>query len=340
MRYTANTDVSTRTNASTRGAGIVAFPTVAKPEGGFNSEKTKHRNSERLKLSGGFSLEIEHFSSAEDSSVNFVSNGDLVFHFHLSGTHYVTSGSRPAQVIEPGNMQIFCYPKGTQVKKEYVKNDVNQSISLFATIEALANIVDINNSMIPDELYRYVIGIDFEPLNFRMAITPEITLAAKGILSCDFSDPIDLIYAEGKVLELLALFIYRIRSEKSKSAEDDKILLTKRNVKCIKRAQRILSAGVSNPPTIPILSRQVGLSPPKLCYGFKQMFGKTLHEYVHSQRMERALEMLRDSDRCISDIGLDVGYDYSSNFTTAFKKYFGMTPLAARKSNLFPTSHS
>ena len=47
--------------------------------------------------------------------------------------------------------------------------------------------------------------------------------------------------------------------------------------------------------------------------------------------MEYAKRMLEGSEESITEIAFEVGYEYSSNFTTAFKRHFGITPKAARQ---------
>jgi AraC-like DNA-binding protein len=47
--------------------------------------------------------------------------------------------------------------------------------------------------------------------------------------------------------------------------------------------------------------------------------------------MEMAKGLLEKTDRSITEIAFDVGYEYSSNFTTAFKRHFGITPSTARE---------
>jgi AraC family transcriptional regulator len=47
--------------------------------------------------------------------------------------------------------------------------------------------------------------------------------------------------------------------------------------------------------------------------------------------MERAAELLSTTDDPISQIALDVGFSSQSHFTTVFKKFNGVTPLAYRR---------
>ena len=48
--------------------------------------------------------------------------------------------------------------------------------------------------------------------------------------------------------------------------------------------------------------------------------------------MERAAALLRNTDRSVAEICLDVGLQSVGSFTTSFKRTYGMTPTAYRAS--------
>ncbi len=63
---------------------------------------------------------------------------------------------------------------------------------------------------------------------------------------------------------------------------------------------------------------------------FKKKMKISFIEYLTKVRMERAEDMLRHTDKLISDISEEVGYLNTNYFGTVFKKYTGTTPLAFR----------
>ena len=54
--------------------------------------------------------------------------------------------------------------------------------------------------------------------------------------------------------------------------------------------------------------------------------GKSFSEILLSQRMERAVILLKGTDLAISEIALMLGYSNSSNFYKAFREYYGVSP--------------
>ncbi len=65
---------------------------------------------------------------------------------------------------------------------------------------------------------------------------------------------------------------------------------------------------------------------------FKQATGITAGEYLQSQRLNTARDLLRTSNLSIDEVAAQSGYQDGSYFCARFKKRMGQTPLAYRKS--------
>jgi len=63
---------------------------------------------------------------------------------------------------------------------------------------------------------------------------------------------------------------------------------------------------------------------------FRRAFGETPHRYLLTRRLERAAELLRQTDRSIPEICFDVGLRSVGSFTTSFGRAFGLSPAAYR----------
>lgn len=79
------------------------------------------------------------------------------------------------------------------------------------------------------------------------------------------------------------------------------------------------------------ISDHLGISSSYFCLLFKNHFGETFVEYLTRQRMELAKHLLRSSDRSITQIGVEIGYQERRYFTKVFQKYTGMTPSDFRQ---------
>ncbi|MEM6445452.1 MAG: helix-turn-helix transcriptional regulator [Cyanobacteria bacterium P01_D01_bin.123] len=63
---------------------------------------------------------------------------------------------------------------------------------------------------------------------------------------------------------------------------------------------------------------------------FKQSIGLSPHQYLLKQRVERAKQLLKHSDRPIIDIALDCGFNSHSHLGKQFRQLTGLTPKAYR----------
>ena len=77
-------------------------------------------------------------------------------------------------------------------------------------------------------------------------------------------------------------------------------------------------------------AHHVGMSPAHFSTIFSQKLGKTFINYLTSLRMEKAKELLTSTNRKLSEIALDVGYNEPNYFSHVFRKMEGITPKEYR----------
>ena len=77
------------------------------------------------------------------------------------------------------------------------------------------------------------------------------------------------------------------------------------------------------------LSGAVGIS--KCCKLFARFVDLTPNTYLNHYRLGKGLELLRRSDRTVTDIALSVGFGSASYFTEIFRKFYGISPTEYRK---------
>ncbi|MGL6200944.1 MAG: helix-turn-helix transcriptional regulator [Lachnospiraceae bacterium] len=98
----------------------------------------------------------------------------------------------------------------------------------------------------------------------------------------------------------------------------------------LKRARAILSENFMDPPTISELARMAAVNEYKLKTGFREMFGKTVYEFIRGVRMENARHMLENPELSIGEIAGRVGYVNTSHFARAFRREYGANPREFR----------
>ena len=78
------------------------------------------------------------------------------------------------------------------------------------------------------------------------------------------------------------------------------------------------------------LASLLGMSEFHLGRQFKQVIGTTPYQYLLQQRIERAKQLLKQSDRSIADIALTCGFNSHSHLSKQFRQLTGTTPKAYR----------
>ena len=82
--------------------------------------------------------------------------------------------------------------------------------------------------------------------------------------------------------------------------------------------------------TLEDLSERFGRSKSYLSHAFRRESGKTLRAYCNDLKLEDARRILLTSDRPITEIALDAGFNDVSYFIAQFRKKFGATPMKYR----------
>ena len=106
--------------------------------------------------------------------------------------------------------------------------------------------------------------------------------------------------------------------------------MTAREVAHLRRAKDLVDRSYAEPLDVAALARRAHCSPWHFSRRFKEAFGETPHQYVLSRRVERAQELLRNTDLPVSDVCLEVGFLSLGSFSSAFHRVAGMTPTAYR----------
>ena len=96
------------------------------------------------------------------------------------------------------------------------------------------------------------------------------------------------------------------------------------------RARDMMDRAFAQPLDVPALARVAHISPAHFSRQFRATFGETPHRYLQRRRVERAMELLRETDRPVTEICLDVGLNSPGTFTRTFREIVGEPPSAYR----------
>src|SRR5215813_11237627 len=72
------------------------------------------------------------------------------------------------------------------------------------------------------------------------------------------------------------------------------------------------------------------ISPAHFSRCFRTVFGETPHRYLQRRRVERAMFLLRETDRSVTEICFDVGFTSLGTFSRTFSDIVGEPPTTYR----------
>ena len=92
----------------------------------------------------------------------------------------------------------------------------------------------------------------------------------------------------------------------------------------------------AEPLCIPRLAWIAEVSEAHFIRTFRATFGETPHRYLQRRRVERAMFLLRATERNVTDICFDVGFSSLGTFSRTFRDIVGESPRAFRQSGRMP----
>ena len=130
------------------------------------------------------------------------------------------------------------------------------------------------------------------------------------------------------------MFIYeRIRNEQDHQRVPLKHMLGTNQPK-LQEIVALMEANLEEPIDLDELAVYVNVSRRQLERLFKQYLGSLPSRYYLELRLQRARQLLRDTNYSIVQVGLMCGFSSGSHFSTAFGALFGNTPREERQRKL------
>jgi AraC-like DNA-binding protein len=86
-------------------------------------------------------------------------------------------------------------------------------------------------------------------------------------------------------------------------------------------------------PDVKYFASKLNLSTNYLSDLLHKYTGKTTQEHIHLKLIDKAKSLLWSTEKSISEIAYDLGFEYPSHFTKIFKAKTGLSPKEFRNTN-------
>ena len=92
------------------------------------------------------------------------------------------------------------------------------------------------------------------------------------------------------------------------------------------RARDAMDRAYAEPLDLASVAAVANVSEAHFIRSFRNVFGETPHRYLQRRRVERSMFLLRETDRRVTDICLDVGFSSLGTFSRTFRDIVGESP--------------
>ncbi len=99
----------------------------------------------------------------------------------------------------------------------------------------------------------------------------------------------------------------------------------------IREVQTFLAANLDRDVDLQTIAREASLSPYYFTRQFTAYVGVPPYRYLIGLRIERARQLLRETELTVTQICHRVGFNSLSHFTTTFRQHTGVSPSAYRR---------
>lgn len=130
-----------------------------------------------------------------------------------------------------------------------------------------------------------------------------------------------------------AVFTYALRELLARQASDQAGWSLAVRDPQIRRALSLLHEDCAKPWTLETLARAAGLSRTALAERFRQALGDTPLNHLRMLRMQKAMQLLANTEHSLEQIAQAVGYQDAFGFSKVFKRSTGQAPRAFRLQN-------
>lgn len=232
--------------------------------------------------------------------------------FYQPGLHVFAAGSEGEELREetPEDSELM-----EQISKDISCKDISQLKADFAKLEQKYRKMKQYSEM----YVKFVFSGILKELYEQMKNTDEKELSKK----------VDRIYRSRNIQDVIDIVSRTVDEFEAYIADQGngfrEEIMTVKNYIYHHYSERNLSADR--------LASLVYLSPGYLSAVFKEETGMTLNRFIRDVRMNKAKELLENTNMKITQIAKELGFSNSSYFCRSFREFFGSTPESCRKGN-------
>jgi len=131
------------------------------------------------------------------------------------------------------------------------------------------------------------------------------------------------------IKDLLKALFSMIESEREKQAAQNEVVTLQQNTTFV-NFLKILEENFRRPEGVEFYAEKLFMSSRNLNLICQNILHKSVSEIIETRKLIEAKNLLTYTDKSVSEIGFDLGYNEKAYFTSIFKKKTGQTPTGFR----------
>lgn len=225
-----------------------------------------------------------------------------------------TFGLRNTLVLDPGCAAVVAVADSTRIASCHRRGERSRCLVVHV------HPADLEDEECAEQADRALRSSAVMPL----PVSSRLSSLANGILTSPHTGVVGRLLAESCALELLAGGLATIQ------CADEPIGRTigRQDITRMLRVRDKLAAELDRAHSLSDLARAAGVSVSTLKSKFHGVVGQSVFAFLRDQRLERARRGLACEGWTVSQAAYFVGYRHPTNFATAFRKKFGISPTA------------
>lgn len=227
-------------------------------------------------------------------------------------------------LTEDVSSMILKYDSGTPITTSLSRVDISQRINEYRSLPAIKSEFEgLQQKMLScGELHRETIGQIFYLIRFILeSVITETKLSNMELDLPGFDPNASILVLFERLEECAEVLAYHLQEMKEKT-----------NSKLVKEVMKYIN---NHYTSASLYADQIGehfnISRNNVFRIVRDQTGKSLNEYIEKLRMEKAIDLLKNTDMKISVISSTCGYNSRNTFYKVFRKYYSVMPSSYRK---------
>jgi AraC-like DNA-binding protein len=170
---------------------------------------------------------------------------------------------------------------------------------------------------LPQDLFREHLAVhDWAPSPRAMSIAQQL-IHTEGL-----DGPMHRLHQESRALEL----VIEALSERLASPPSAALTLPASAYQRVAKLQKLLDSGEADQLDMRAIALHMGCNANTLQQQFRAVCGQSIFDYLRKRRLQRAAHALRAEGVSVAEAAEIAGYSSQANFSTAFRRRFGLPP--------------